>query len=815
LIPSAAVPRRAGTRKGAGAFLFALGAFAALSLFVPAGQNGEGSRTAKNTAALTTPVNISHSSSPSGNPLVGVDANGAAYAVWYEYQPGRVFYFATNKSGAWSTPYQFERLHYDVEEAGFPALAVSQSGVCHLIFQDGRETSYDIYHLAYDSGWSSAVNVSDNEGGSAYGGVAVNPLDNAAYVVWQDGTGRTQGWDNDFRARSASGSWGARQTLPLGDGYMPKIAVDGSGTAHMVWGTGWGTTIWYAKNRTPLNAASWTQPTLIKWDVREDWSYPKIAADSAGNAYIIWMDGTRGNDEIFLVKITSDGTVSSETNVSQSAASSTDAALAVDRSNGNIYVAWVENGDIYFNMYDGSWSGPQNLTSSAAPSGMPSLAVDPSGTVHLVYQEESGGNYEIFYAAVSAGPAQPSIRVLSPNGGETWAPGSSHEITWTTRGTQTANVRIELSTNGGASYADVVASTPNDGTHSWTVPNSLSTTCLVRITDAGNAGLTDTSDSYFSIGTPPPPPPPPPPPTGITVVSPNGGEAWQAFTTQQIAWTTQGTIGPVRIELTTDGGASFSDIVASTPNNGSYAWVVPNTPSPACGVRISQASTGSPSDTSNAVFTITPPPRAEPPIGLILATRLAADAASKINTLGWLDNPENRNIGLQSYRIFRKPSDAPDSAFALIASVSPQTHVLEDANLPFSRKFTYGMTALGTNGLESNSSEFVTEISVFPPLNGAVTTVVNSSLFKKETLNVVSWQENPLNIPAGVVRYNIYRKKADQDDSKFAKIAWVVSSVFEYRDRKLAAGSDFVYSLTAVDSGGTESAPFTVIRVGN
>jgi hypothetical protein len=66
-----------------------------------------------------------------------------------------------------------------------------------------------------------------------------------------------------------------------------------------------------------------------------------------------------------------------------------------------------------------------------------------------------------------------------------------------------------------------------------------------------------------------------------------------------------------------------------------------------------------------------------------------------------------------------------------------------------------------------------------------------------------------------VVRYNIYRKKADQDDSKFSKIAWVISSVFEYRDRKLAAGTDFVYRVTAVDASGSESAPVTAVKIGN
>jgi hypothetical protein len=752
-------------------------------------------------------VNISRSSTPSGNPLVGVDSNGAAYAVWYEYKPGRAFYFATNKSGAWSTPYQFERLYYDVQEAGYPVLAVSPSGVCHLIFQDGRETSYDIYHIAYGSAWGTAVNVSANEGGSCYGGVAVNPLDNAAYVVWQDSTGRSQGWDIIFRARNASAAWGASSILPVNGGYMPKIAVDGTGTAHMVWGTGWGTTIWYSKNRTPLNASTWTTPTLLKWDDGEDWSYPQIACDSAGNAYIIWMDGTVGNDEIFLVKITPDGTVSSETNVSQSPASSTAGTLAVDRSNGNIYVSWVENGDIYFNMYNGTWSGPQNLTSSAADSGSPCLAVDASGTVHLVYQEAVGGNYEIFYASVSSGPVQPSVRVLSPNGGEAWAPASSQQITWTTRGTTTANVRIELSTNGGAAYTDIAASTPNDGAYTWTVPGSLSTTCLIRITDTANAALTDTSDTYFAISSAPPPT------TQITVVSPNGGEVWQALTTQVITWTTQGTVGAVHIELTTNAGASWSDIVASTPNAGSFAWTVPNSPSTACGVRISQASTGSPADTSNAVFTISSSTHAEPPIGLVLATRLADDAGSKINTIGWMDNPNNKSSDLQSYRIYRKPSDSPDSAFALIASVSPLVHSYDDANVPFSQKFTYGITALGKTGGESAASEYVTEISVFAPLSASFTTIVNSSLFKKETINVITWQDTPLNGPAGVVRYYVYRKKAGLADSTFARITWVISSVFEYQDRKLAVGTDFVYRVTAVDASGTESAPVTAVKI--
>jgi hypothetical protein len=786
---------------------------AAAAPSLPAGQGAadpraDGARAAKVAAALTGPFNISLSSTPSGDTLVGVDGSGVAYAVWFEYAPTRQFYFATNRGGSWSAPYSFDRIHYDAEEAGFPVLAVSSSGVCHLVFQDVRDASYDIFHAAYDGSWGAAVNLSANEGGSAYSGVGVNPVTHAASVVWQDGTGLTHGWDILGRVRSASGSWGARLSLPVGGGYMPKIAFDGTGTAHMVWGTGWGTTVWYARNRTPESASGWTSGTLIKYDVGEDWSYPKVAADNAGNAYMIWMDGTRGNDEIFLVRIAADGSVGSEVNVSQSAASSHEATLAVDKSSGSIYVAWVENGDIFFNMYNGSWLGPQNLTNGAGASGQPSLAVDASGVVHLVFRQLSGGNDEIFYASVTSGPLPPAIRVISPNGGETWAPGTAHDVTWTTRGATVSAVRIELSTNGGAGWSTLAASVSNTGSYAWTVPSSASPTCLVRVSDTGNSGLTDASDGYFAIGTPPPAA------AKITVVAPNGGEVWEALTTQQILWTTQGTVGAVRIELTLDGGASWSDIVASTPNGGAYAWTVPNSPGPYCGVRISQASTGTPVDTSDAVFTISPPPRAAPPIGLTLGTRLAGGEATKINTLGWQDNPDNRAIQLLSYKIYRKPVDAADDQFALIATVSPLTHAYEDANLTLTRKFTYALTALGRTGPESEASEFVTEIPVFPPLDGAAATIVNSSLFKRETMNVVTWRDNPLNIPVSVVRYNIYRKATGQDDAQFKKVAWVLSSEFEYRDRKLAAGDAFEYRVTAVDAAGTESAPVAA-RFGN
>ena len=205
-------------------------------------------------------------------------------------------------------------------------------------------------------------------------------------------------------------------------------------------------------------------------------------------------------------------------------------------------------------------------------------------------------DYSLEAPATTSGIA-PIITVTSPNGGESWVVGSSHNITWSSTGT-IANVKIEYSTNSGSSYATVIASTTNNGTYAWTIPSTLSTTCLVRVSDATNAATSDVSNAVFSIvGA-----------TSVTVSSPNGGESWVVGSSHNITWSSTGTIANVKIEYSTNSGSSYATVIASTTNNGTYAWTIPNTPSTTCLVRVSDASNAATSDVSNAVFTITATP---------------------------------------------------------------------------------------------------------------------------------------------------------------------------------------------------------------
>jgi len=191
---------------------------------------------------------------------------------------------------------------------------------------------------------------------------------------------------------------------------------------------------------------------------------------------------------------------------------------------------------------------------------------------------------------------EPKITVVSPNGNEGWYAGSSNNITWTS--SYIENVKIEFTTNNGATWATIVASTPSNGLYSWNpIPNvSPSLQCRVRISEAIRGLPSDISDNNFSITDP-----------GtqlIKVTSPNGGEKWIAGSSQQITWNAAG-ITNVKIEYTLNSGLTWNTITASTPSTGSYTWnQVPNTIATNCKIRISDASDGAPSDDSDQFFTI-------------------------------------------------------------------------------------------------------------------------------------------------------------------------------------------------------------------
>ena len=113
------------------------------------------------------------------------------------------------------------------------------------------------------------------------------------------------------------------------------------------------------------------------------------------------------------------------------------------------------------------------------------------------------------YAAVQAVMAPdtqaPVVTVTAPNGGEIMNVGSVYTIRWTaTDNVGVSSTSLYYSYDGGANYSLITTLSGNPGSYAWTVPNTPSTQCLVRVRAydaAGNQGL-DVSNGFFTIQVP-------------------------------------------------------------------------------------------------------------------------------------------------------------------------------------------------------------------------------------------------------------------------------------------------------------------------
>jgi hypothetical protein len=89
----------------------------------------------------------------------------------------------------------------------------------------------------------------------------------------------------------------------------------------------------------------------------------------------------------------------------------------------------------------------------------------------------------------------------------------------------------------------------------------------------------------------------------VAVVAPNGGESWPVGSVHNIQWTSN-TGGNVKIEISRDGGGTWSTITSWTPNDGSHQWTVTGPASANCRIRVTSTTIPAATDTSNASFTI-------------------------------------------------------------------------------------------------------------------------------------------------------------------------------------------------------------------
>jgi len=125
-------------------------------------------------------------------------------------------------------------------------------------------------------------------------------------------------------------------------------------------------------------------------------------------------------------------------------------------------------------------------------------AADPLPSEPYYNAGQMGAGRINAYNSLLGGTVDTTVTVTAPNGGETWYVGTSHNITYSDQ--NVSSFDIHYSTNNGSNWISV-ASSVSANTYSWTIPNTLSSQCLVRVRDHNHTSINDVSDATFTIAT--------------------------------------------------------------------------------------------------------------------------------------------------------------------------------------------------------------------------------------------------------------------------------------------------------------------------
>ncbi|MBI1268730.1 MAG: hypothetical protein GC193_15045 [Cryomorphaceae bacterium] len=256
---------------------------------------------------------------------------------------------------------------------------------------------------------------------------------------------------------------------------------------------------------------------------------------------------------------------------------------------GNIYqgcttqnITWVDNGTSNFYTIDYSTDNGASWTSIATfyntTSGSYAWTVPNIQSTQALIRIQDSNNNLIQDVSDSVFSMIAPLIVTSPNGGEAWAGGSTHAITWVATGTSNYYV-LDYSLDGGSSWISINSYLYNtNGYYSWSVPNTPSTSALVRVRDYNAPCKTDQSNATFTILAATP---------SISIYNPVNNGIYYSGVNYSITWFSEYVISnQVQIELSTDGGATWTYLSTLTENDGTFSWIPPTVVSNNCFIRV-------------------------------------------------------------------------------------------------------------------------------------------------------------------------------------------------------------------------------------
>ncbi len=456
------------------------------------------------------------------------------------------------------------------------------------------------------------------------------------------------GTDAFIAKMDSNGNWlWAKKAGGTDNDYSYSIAVDNTGNAYVTGyfkGTAYFDSFWIRSNYFAYETLIffYNNAYVAKIDNNGNWLWARsamgsstvdsaissgygIAVDSFSNVYFTGFqyDSTSfggitvsGSKEMFVAKLNSSGNWIWAIGT-DSSSSDGPHGYSIDVDNGGkIYVTGYFIGTTNFGSTSytsgsrrmfvakldnsGNWLWVENAGGSVGNC----VNVDSSGSIGIIGDFSSsttvGGQPLISSGStdiVVAKMGLTTIRLFSPNGGETLSASSAQNIYWD-NSFSSGSVNLSLSINNGISWI-ALNSTPIDvsmGQLSFVVPNVASIQCLIKINWADYPPVSDISDNVFSIDYAAP--------SSIMLISPDNQDLMmQSSKSYNVAWISTG-VEHVDIKISFNGGADWQFLAQNIDASLSF-WncTIPDTPSSNCRFLISDSENSYVYDWSNFAFT--------------------------------------------------------------------------------------------------------------------------------------------------------------------------------------------------------------------
>jgi len=489
------------------------------------------------------------------SPTLALDNLGRARLSWDRCYGRNYDIFSSVYTGTtWGTP---EHISSKATNDMYPGTVSEGSSRFWIAFERWAHLNGDIYCRYYDgSAWQSTFAVTTDSANDYHPEMATDST-GRAWVVW---TSERWEYNRNIYVKNynpVSGHWENlyRLTSNPSQDQDPKIVVDGSGIVWVIW------TTWRNGNpdiyESHFDGTVWSNARAVITDSSRD-EHPSLVVDRDGFLWCLWQSDRGGDWEIYA-KYYKNGAWRDSSLVSGNAARDIFPVGTADDS-GNVWIVWQSNRsgnwDIYTSRVFSDLVDPQ--VTVRIPNGGESWVIGATDTIcwsasdnvgldSLVVEYTTDDGSSWLY--VSSPPAQdtsyewivpatpsdecrvrvsaydvhdnigtdvsddvfsivdgeaPTVTVLTPNGGELWFCGTVYPVAWQSQdniGIDSLNIRLSL--DAGATYPVLVAHIGgNDSAFDWTVPDTTSAQCLIRITGYDVSGNTDTdvSDSLFTIG---------------------------------------------------------------------------------------------------------------------------------------------------------------------------------------------------------------------------------------------------------------------------------------------------------------------------